>query len=72
MITDKPVSIPESKLIVSKLRRLEETAGLGEDLRLDYFHKFTVPEVVDELRRRGYKKASEQFVLEAVRRIVRA
>jgi hypothetical protein len=71
MITDRIISIPESKLIVSKLRRDAAVSKIGEELRLDYFHKMTVTEVVTELKKLGFKGANESYVLEAARRIIR-
>jgi len=67
MLTDRPLSHAESKLLV---RWLRSNKGVAEDsFSLDYFYKITIAEIVERLKQDKIQ-VKEQEVLAGIRRLV--
>jgi len=67
MLTDKPLTHSESKLLV---RWLRASKGVSEDtFPLDYFYKISVSEIVERLKQERIQ-VKEQEILAGVRRLV--
>jgi len=66
----KPLSIPESKLLVRKLRRDEDHASAANKIPQDYFHGMKIADVVDHLINSGINVGTE-YVATAIRDVIK-
>ena len=71
-MTNKTISIPESKLIVRRLRRDEnkDTASAAELIPIDSLHGMSLDEAITELKRNQIK-VNQEFLMLATGRIIK-